>query len=148
MQDEKQRFLPLLAEAHGFKVMQLTLAQAQSDAALPQHRLGVYMDVMLDLLAVGFLVRFMQRPFRFFGTVGAGSVVCSLLLMAFLLFQREVSNVPLSDLPMLVLVVLLLVLGIQIAAIGLIAEIIIFTRGDGKQHYRVEKIVEQVAGDA
>lgn len=148
VQDEKQRFLPLLAEAHGFKVMQLTLAQAQSDAARPQHRPGVYMDVMLDLLAVGFLVRFMQRPFRFFGTVGAGSVVCSLLLMAFLLFQREVSNVPLSDRPMLVLVVLLLVLGIQIAAIGLIAEIIIFTRGDGKQHYRVEKIVEQVSADA
>lgn len=148
VQDEKQRFLPLLAEVHGFKVIQLTLDQAQSDAARPQHRPGVYLDVMLDLLAVGFLLRFMQRPFRFFGSVGAASVVCSLVLMGYLLFQREVSNVPLSDRPMLVLVVLLLVLGIQIAAIGLIAEIIIFTRGDGKQHYRIEKIVEQVSGDA
>jgi len=148
VQDEKQRFLPLLAEAHGFRVLQLTLPQAESDAVRPQHKPGVYMDVMLDLLAVGFLVRFMQRPFRFFGTAGAASIVSSVLLMAYLLFQREVSNVPLSDRPMLVLVVMLFVLGIQIAAIGLIAEIIIFTRGDGKQHYRVEKIVEQVSGDA
>jgi hypothetical protein len=148
MQDEKQRFLPLLAEVHGFKVIQLTLPQAESDAGRPQHRLGVYFDVMMDLLAVGFLVRFMQRPFRFFGTVGAGSILCSLLLMGFLLFQRQVSNVPLGDRPLLVLVVLLLVLGIQIAAIGLIAEIVIFTRGDGKQHYRIEKIVEHVSGDA
>jgi hypothetical protein len=148
MQDEKQRFLPLLAEVHGFKVMQLTLPQAQSDADRPQHRPGIYFDVMMDLMAVGFLVRFMQRPFRFFGTVGAGSILCSLMLMSFLLFQRQVSNVPLGDRPLLVLVVLLLVLGIQIAAIGLIAEIVIFTRGDGKQHYRIEKIVEHVSGDA
>ena len=148
IQDEKQRFLPLLAEVHGFKVMQLTLPQAASDAARPQHRPGVYADVMMDLLAVGFLVRFMQRPFRFFGTVGAAAILCSILLMGYLLFQREVSNVPIADRPMLVLVVLMMVLGIQIAAIGLIAEIIIFTRGDGKQHYRVEKIVEHVSGDA
>lgn len=148
IQDEKQRFLPLLAEVHGFKVVQLTLPQAESDAGRPQHKPGVYFDVMMDLLAVGFLVRFMQRPFRFFGTVGAASILCSLALMAFLLFQREVSNIPLSDRPLLVLVVLLLVLGIQIAAIGLIAEIVIFTRGDGKQHYRVEKIVEHVSADA
>lgn len=148
IQDEKQRFLPLLAEVHGFKVMQFTMAQAASDAARPQHRPGVYADVMMDLLAVGFLLRFMQRPFRFFGTVGAGAILCSLLLMGYLLFEREVSNIPLADRPMLVLVVLLFVLGIQIAAIGLIAEIVIFTRGDGKRHYRVEKIVEHVSSDA
>ncbi|WP_022683446.1 glycosyltransferase [Sphingobium bisphenolivorans] len=148
IQDDKQRFLPLLAEVHGFKVMQLTLPQAVSDAARPQHRPGVYADVMMDLMAVGFLLRFMQRPFRFFGSCGAVAVLCSLVLMGYLMFQREVSNVPLADRPMLVLVVLLMVLGIQIAAIGLIAEIIIFTRGDGKQHYRVEKVVEHVSGDA
>ena len=148
IRDDKQRFLPLLAEVHGFKVMQLTLPQAASDAVRPQHRPGVYADVMMDLLAIGFLLRFMQRPFRFFGTFGAVSILCSLMLMGYLLFQREVSNVPLADRPMLVLVVLLMVLGIQIAAIGLIAEIIIFTRGDGKQHYRVEKIVEHVSSDA
>lgn len=148
IQDDKQRFLPLLAEVHGFKVMQLTLPQAASDAARPQHRPGVYADVMMDLLAVGFLLRFMQRPFRFFGSCGAVAILCSLVLIGYLLFQREVSNVPLADRPMLVLVVLLMVLGIQIAAIGLIAEIIIFTRGDGKQHYRVEKVVEHVSADA
>jgi hypothetical protein len=148
IQDEKQRFLPFLAEIHGFKVKQITLPQAQSDAVRPQHRPGTYVDVMLDLMAVGFLVRFMQKPFRFFGTVGAVSILCSLFLALFLLFQRQVSNVPLADRPMLVLVVLLLVLGIQIAAIGLIAEIVIFTRGDGKQHYRIEKIVEQGSSDA
>ncbi|MFT3965866.1 MAG: glycosyltransferase [Sphingobium sp.] len=143
IQDEKQRFLPLLAEMQGFRVLQLTVPQADSDAARPQHRPGVYMDVILDLVAVGFLLRFIQRPFRFFGTVGAVSILCSLLLSAYLLFERQVSNVPLADRPMLVLVVLLMVLGIQIAAIGLIAEIIIFTRSDGKRHYHVDRIVER-----
>lgn len=148
IQDEKQRFLPLLAEMRGFKVLQMTVPQADSDGGRPQHRPGVYIDVVLDLVAVSFLLRFLQRPFRFFGTIGAASILSSLALMAYMLFEREVSNVPLGDRPMLVLVVLLMVLGIQTAAIGLIAEIIIFTRSDGRTHYAVETVVEQVSADA
>jgi hypothetical protein len=48
------------------------------------------------------------------------------------------------DRPLLILAVLLVVLGIQIAAVGLIAEIIIFTRTNVKSTYRIREVVDQL----
>jgi glycosyltransferase involved in cell wall biosynthesis len=143
IQDEQHRFLPLMAELHGFKVEQMLVPQAKTDRVRPHHRPDVYFHVALDLLAVSFLLRFVQKPFRFFGTAGALSVLTGVLLGIYLLIERQTAGVPIADRPMFVLVVLLLVLGVQIAAIGLIAEIVIFTRGDGRAHYHIDTIVEE-----
>lgn len=143
IQDEQHRFLPLMAELHGFRVEQVRVKQAHTDARRPQHRPGVYLAVALDLLAVSFLLRFIQKPFRFFGSIGAALVLMSVVLAAYLVFERQVSGVAMSDRPLLVLDALLIVLGIQIAAIGLIAEIVIFTRGDSRTHYHIDTIVEE-----
>ena len=48
-----------------------------------------------------------------------------------------------GDRPMLLLAVLMVVLGIQIAAIGLIAEIVIFTRSKGTPTYHIDHISEK-----
>ncbi|MGK2909925.1 MAG: glycosyltransferase [Sphingobium sp.] len=143
IQDEQHRFLPLMAELHGFRVGQITVPQAQSDARRPQHRPAVYLDVVLDLFAVAFLLRFIQKPFRFFGSVGAVSIIMSILLAGYLLYERQVTGVPMSDRPLLVLDALLVIVGVQIAAIGLVAEIVLFTRNDGRTHYHIDTIVEQ-----
>ena len=143
IQDEQHRFLPLMAELHGFRVEQVRVPQAHTDARRPQHRPGVYLAVALDLLAVSFLLRFIQKPFRFFGSIGAALVLMSVVLAGYLVFERQITGVPMADRPLLVLDALLVVLGIQIAAIGLIAEIVIFTRGDTGTHYHIDTIVEE-----
>lgn len=143
IQDEQHRFLPLMAELHGFRVAQVTVPQASSDARRPQHRATVYLDVVLDLFAVAFLLRFIQKPFRFFGTAGAASILLSILLAAYLLYERQVTGVPMSDRPLLVLDALLVIVGIQLAAIGLVAEIVLFTRNDGRTHYHIDTIVQE-----
>jgi hypothetical protein len=47
----------------------------------------------------------------------------------------------LADRPALVLAVLLVVLGIQVLALGLIGEIIIFVSGKRIKDYTIEKII-------
>ncbi|WP_223262589.1 glycosyltransferase [Sphingobium sp. SCG-1] len=143
IQDEQHRFLPLMAELHGFRVGQVTVPQATSDARRPQHRPSIYLNVVLDLFAVAFLLRFIQKPFRFFGTIGAVSIILSVLLGIYLLYERQVTGVPMSDRPLLVLDALLVIVGVQIAAIGLVAEIVLFTRNDGGKHYHIDTIVEE-----
>jgi hypothetical protein len=49
----------------------------------------------------------------------------------------------LADRPALLLTVLLIVLGIQVAAVGLMAEIVIFTRYRSTPAYRIDRIVAQ-----
>jgi hypothetical protein len=56
--------------------------------------------------------------------------------------MRIFSSVPLSEKPMLIFGVLLMVIGVQIGSIGLIGELIIFTHARQINDYKVEKILE------
>lgn len=145
LQDEHHRFLPLLAQSAGFTVEHLVLPQALTDKRFRPHSPTLYLARVLDLLGIAFLLRFVQRPFRFFGSVGGTMAVAGLLVGLALSFERLVLNVPLAERPALLLATILVVLGLQIAAVGLIAEIIIFTRSGRLTTYRVEQIVEQPA---
>jgi Glycosyl transferase family 2 len=141
LQQDQQFFLPLLAERLGFSVRQIRLPQAESDRRFRRHRLSRYAHRLLDILALAFLVRFLHRPFRFFGAIGAALLAGGLLLGIVLVLQRTIGSVPLAGRPALLLMVLLIVLGIQVGIVGLIAEILIFTRSRGIPTYRIDRIV-------
>jgi hypothetical protein len=139
---EQHPFLPMLAEQLGFKVAQVSLPQAQTDRRLRTHRPITYLSIILDLVALSFLTRFMQKPFRFFGSLGAIFIASGVATGIFMLVERQMGR-EMADRPILVLTVLLIVLGIQIAAVGLIAEIIIFTRNRSQTIYRIDRIIVQ-----
>jgi hypothetical protein len=147
LQDGHHTFLPLFVERAGFVVTEVLLPQAATDRKLRSHRPTVYLDHVLDIVAIAFLLKFTQKPFRFFGSIGMISVAFGVMIGIELVFDRFVFNVPMNERPMLVLAVLLVVLGIQIAAVGLIAEIIIFTRTNVRSTYRIREIVDRRAGD-
>jgi hypothetical protein len=143
LQDEQHRFLPLFAERLGFKVQEVLLPQAESDKRHRQHSFNIYLGRMLDLISISFLLRFLQKPFRFFGSVGAISILIGTIIGIVITAQRFFDATPMGDRPMLLLAVLMVVLGIQIAAIGLIAEIVIFTRSKGTPTYHIDHIAEK-----
>jgi glycosyltransferase involved in cell wall biosynthesis len=143
LHDEHHRFLPLLAQHAGFSVEEMTLPQARSDRRLRLHSPSIYLSRVLDLIAIAFLLRFMQKPFRFFGTVGFVMAALGIALGLLLVAQRTFYHMPLADRPALLLAVLLVTLGIQIGAVGLIAEIIIFTRAGKLETFQVDRVVEQ-----
>jgi len=100
---------------------------------VPQHPLdlrtrvyspGIYLRRLLDLFAVFFLVRFREKPLRFFGLTGGLTSLVGFVLLAVLGVQR-LAGQPLADRPLLVLSVLLVVLGVQGVALGLVGEIIV-----------------------
>lgn len=146
LQDEQHRFLPLFAERLGFKVQEVLLPQAESDKRRRQHSVDTYLGRMLDLISISFLLRFLQKPFRFFGSVGAGAIFIGTLIGLYITAERFIAGTPMGDRPMLLLSVLMVVLGIQIAAVGLIAEIVIFTRSKGTPTYHIDHIVEKATG--
>jgi hypothetical protein len=136
-------FLPLLAERAGFDVVQVGVAQAASDQRYRRHGLPAYAARLLDILTVGFLVQFLQKPFRFFGSIGALIAMAGVLLGLVLVIQRATGGVPMADRPAMLLSVILTMLGIQICAVGLIGELILFTRLPANPVYRVREIVER-----
>lgn len=136
----QHRFLPLLAQAQGLKVGEIVARPtAGSRRSSPLH---ADWSALMDVLTIYFLLRFLKKPFRFFGGFGFSLLALGGLITLWLVAVRVVWGIPLADRPALVLSTLMIVLGLQIIAVGLIGEIIAFTYTRDLKDYRVERLVE------
>jgi glycosyltransferase involved in cell wall biosynthesis len=135
------RFIPLLAYKQGFRIVEVAHPQSPADARARVYRPGVYLRRLLDILTVFFLTKFTRKPLRFFGLVGAGLFGTGFLITAYLSVLRILYFTALADRPVLLLGVLLMVLGVQTASLGLIGEIIVFTRARDGQEYHVDEVL-------
>jgi DNA-binding transcriptional ArsR family regulator len=142
MDGEQHGFLPLLASNVGFKVVEIDAPQARSDAARKVVRPRDYVHRLVDILSVFFLTRFTRRPLRFFGPAGAACTGIGLLGLAVVVVQRLILDVPLAERPALILSSLLVAVGLQVLAIGLIGELIVFINARSMRQYRVREIIE------
>jgi len=121
---EFSRFLPLFALRDGFRTQECAVGQHPADQRTRVYSPGIYVRRLLDLFAVYFLVRFREKPLRFFGLVGGLVSALGFGLLLVLGLQR-LAGKGLADRPSLVLAVLLVVLGVQAIALGLVGEIIV-----------------------
>ena len=80
---------------------------------------------------------------RFFGLIGSGTFAIGGVVLLYLIIERLFLGGALADRPALLLSSLLVVLGVQIFALGLIGELIIFTHAKEMKEYTVEKIVNE-----
>jgi len=133
------RFLSMLAYEAGFRIKLVEVPQSEADKQ-PFSSPFVYLRNLLDVLTVLFLTRFNKRPLRFFGSIGTTSLLIGSAGMAFVAFQRLLFDVAAADRPLLLLFVLLAALGIQLIAIGLIGESLIFTHARDIKEYKIKHI--------
>ncbi|MBE0569101.1 MAG: glycosyltransferase [Deltaproteobacteria bacterium] len=138
---DMHRFLPLLAERRGFKVVEVPAAQSKKDYFQRVYPPGIYLRRFLDILNLFFLLKFTKKPLRFFGILGSNIFFAGFLISAYLLYMKFSGGEPLEHRPLLLLGVLLIVLGVQIFAIGLIGEIIIFVHAKEIKEYTISQIV-------
>jgi glycosyltransferase involved in cell wall biosynthesis len=144
---DQHRFIPYLADRHGFRVIEVDVAQSAKDRFTGSYAPFEYLRSLLDIFTVFFLVRFTKKPLRFFGMIGVSTFCLGALWLLVLVFQRQFLDQPLADRPALVLASLLLVLGMQIFALGLLGELIIFTHARQLKDYHVAEIIH-FASDA
>ncbi|HEX6998123.1 MAG TPA: glycosyltransferase [Gammaproteobacteria bacterium] len=139
---EQHRLLPVLASRQGFTVREIDVAQSERDAFKGRYRLREYLHRLLDVLTVFFLIRFTKKPLRFFGMLGSATFALGAVVVAVLVAQRLLFDQPLADRPALLIACLFVVLGVQLFALGLLGELIIFTHARELREYRVANIVE------
>lgn len=139
---DQHRLLPALADRQGFKVREIEVRQSDKDRYQGGYRTRDYAHRLLDVFAVFFLVRFTKKPLRFFGMVGATTFIIGALLLAYLSIDRLVFGHPLADRPALLLSSLLVVLGMQVFALGLLGELMIFTHARQLKDYQVDRVIQ------
>jgi glycosyltransferase involved in cell wall biosynthesis len=145
---DQHRFLPVLASRQGFRIVEIDVAQSPLDRYDDGYPMREYAHRVLDIISVFFLVRFTKKPLRFFGMVGATTFVIGALLVAYLAIDRLVFLHPLRDRPALLLSSLLVVLGMQLFALGLLGELIIFTHARDIKDYQIDEVIRYPEGAA
>lgn len=141
----QQHFAPLLAAERGFRIAEVDVAPAKlAPGRTPQgggFSVLSRLRLAVEALSLFFVLKFIHKPLRFFAMVGLPILVIGLIYTGILAFERLVFGQGLADRPALVLAVLLIVLGIQVIALGLIGEIIIYVSGKRIKDYTIEKIL-------
>jgi glycosyltransferase involved in cell wall biosynthesis len=138
---DQHRFLPVLGERQGFRVREIAVRQSSEDRNQERYRTRSYTRGFLDIFNIFFLVRFTKKPLRFFGMIGVAVFALGLLELFYLASERLLLSTPLADRPALLLAALLIVLGVQVFALGLLGELIIFTHGGGAKDYQIDRII-------
>jgi hypothetical protein len=90
----------------------------------------------VDLFGIYIILRFTNRPLRFFGPIGGFLITMGLALLVTTLI-RGLGPITGSGRVMLLSGIFLLVLGIQAIAIGIVGEIMVFLQAPLHARYRV-----------
>jgi Glycosyl transferase family 2 len=134
-------FLPLLASERGFRISEVDVRSGTTGRAGVKLTLRDRIGVALDIFALYLVLKFTKKPLRFFGMIGLPILLAGVVSCVGLAIARLFYAMPLADRPALVLAVLLVVLGIQIIALGLIGELVIFASGRRIKEHSIERIL-------
>jgi glycosyltransferase involved in cell wall biosynthesis len=138
---ELHRYIPVLASRRGFAVGEIEVNHLPRRHGASKYGWDRFYKGLLDLITVLFITRYTRRPLHLFGALGllflAGGFGINLYL-AILWFGGGT----LSNRPLLLLGVLLMLLGIQVLTTGLIGEMITFKNFDRADSYSVKERVE------
>jgi glycosyltransferase involved in cell wall biosynthesis len=143
---DQHKFLPVLADRKGFRVRELDVRQSPKDRHEGIYEPRVYARGFLDIFTVFFLVRFTKKPLRFFGMIGVTLFAIGGLLVTWLVLERLFFGQGLTQRPALLLSTLLVVLGLQLFALGLLGELIIFTHARQVRDYQVDSVLSYRQG--
>jgi glycosyltransferase involved in cell wall biosynthesis len=146
---EMHRFIPAVAAQLGVKICELPVNHRARQFGTSKYGISRTFRVILDLLTVKFLLGFSTRPLHLFGGLGLVSGLLGTVMMGVLFFQRIFLSMPLSNRPILLVAVMLVLIGLQFICSGLIAEVLVRTyhESQGKKIYAVRSVLRHQPQD-
>lgn len=138
---ELHRYIPVLASRKGFAVGEIQVDHRPRLHGVSKYGWDRFYKGLLDLITVLFITRYTRRPLHLFGAVGlvfsgVGFGICLYLAL------QWVQGAYLSNRPLLLLGILLLLMGIQILTTGLIGEMITLKNFRRRESYSIREWVE------
>lgn len=137
------RFIPVLAHWRRFRIAELVVQHHPRRFGRSKFGVGRFYEGLVDLFTVTFLMRYDRRPAHFFSRLGlvcglTGFACCLYLTVLWFLGDR-----PIGDRPLLLLGILLLILGVQFFATGLLAELLSRSTNRHERPYCVARRLRQ-----
>lgn len=138
---ELHRYIPVLASRRGFSIGEIAVQHHPRRHGASKYGFDRFYKGLLDLITVLFITKYTRRPLHLFGFIGLASVSLGFLINLYLLIVW-VQGESLSNRPLLLLGVLLMLVGIQVLTTGLIGEMITFKNFHRPDSYSIKERVD------
>ena len=138
---ELHRFIPALAAEVGAKIIEVPVRHHARARGQSKYGIDRTVRVLLDLLWIRFLMRFLHRPMQAFGGAGFALGLAGFLILAWLAFDKLALGREIGGRPLLLLGVLLVLIGVQLVATGLIGELLtrVYHEPQGRAQYLLRR---------
>ncbi len=121
------RFLPAIASYYGVEVAEVSVGYRSRQFGNSKYGLNRIIRVILDLITVTFLLNYSTRPIQIFGLLGLSCFGVGVITGIYLTLTKLLYGASLANRPLLWLVMLLVMIGIQLVMMGLLGEMIVRT---------------------
>ncbi len=136
---ELHRFIPVLAHWQGYTIGEVVVQHHKRKYGKTKFGVGRFWRGFFDLITVLFTTRYMQKPLHFFGSWGLVFFLSGFVIDIYLIYQKFAEGMALSNRPLFLGGILLIIVGIQFISIGLIGEMITKSR-ESKNEYSIKDI--------
>ncbi len=138
---QMHRFIPAVASIYGVEVAELVVNHRPRVAGRSKYGLSRTFKVLLDLIALKFLLSYSTRPLHIFGGVGLLSLFLGFISGIYLTYVKYAKRQPIGNRPLLSLTVLLILAGVQLIVLGLLGELLTRTyhESSGKKIYAIRE---------
>lgn len=135
---EMHRYIPALAYLSGFKVTEKTVKHHARKYGVTKFGASRFVNGFLDLMTVVFTNKYMKRPLHFFGSLGIITSFLGFGISVYLVCLKIFEGLALSDRPLFLVGIFLIIVGIQFLSLGLIAEMIT------KSNYKDDDVLVEI----
>lgn len=148
MYGERHRFIPVLAAAQGFKVGEVAVEHRPRTSGESKYGWSRIPKGLLDIFTIQLVTKFKNRPQHWLGSAGLGSLslggLCMVYLACLWIASRLTGGTPihLHETAALYYSMVLVILGAQFLAVGLVAELIVAVSVRERRTYSVRETTE------
>lgn len=142
---EMHRFIPALASWMGVRLAEVPVHHHPRKYGKSKYGVSRTIRVILDLINVKFLLSYSTRPIQIFGGIGLFSVALGGLAGVLAILLKIFYDMDLTGNPLLLLLILLSLIGIQFITMGLLGEmnIRIYHESQNKPIYVIRERLER-----
>ena len=141
---EMHRFIPALLSGSGVKIIEIPIKNIVRPKGFSNYDISRTFRVAFDLITLRFLLGYITRPLHFFGRAALYCIFASLLMSAYILYDKFIYSVPIlvAHGPLAGFAAILLLIGLIFVATGLIGEMIsrVYFESTNKKIYSVRKV--------
>lgn len=121
---ELHRYVPVLAKNEGFTIGEMVVQHRPRKFGKTKFGFGRFWKGFLDLMTVLFTTRYFRRPLHLFGLWGIIASLVGFAIDGWLAIEWAQDKTALSNRPLFLGGVLLIIVGVQFISIGLLGEMI------------------------